>query len=79
MSMSGAQTTAFLAAGGFPASASYMFFVGCAVAVTFLWGAWAIYSCYRGWATNNLDKSIAAASVVRILLLCMIITFFLLS
>ena len=79
MSMSGAQASAFQAAGGFPASLSYLFFVGVAVAIVFLWGAWAVWSCYRGWATGNLDRTIASTSVVRILLLCMILTTFVLS
>lgn len=79
MSMSGAQASAFQTAGGFPANAGYMLFVGFAVAITFLWAAWAIWSCYRGWATNNLDQAIAAPSIVRILLLSVILTFFVLS
>jgi integrating conjugative element protein (TIGR03758 family) len=79
MSMSSAQAAAFQAAGGFPASAGYTLFVGFAVAVIFLWGAWAIYSCYRGWATGNLDRSVAAPAVIRVLLLCMILTVFVLS
>ena len=79
MSMSGAQASAFEAAGGFPASAAYLLFVGFTVAISFLWGAWALWSCYRGWATGNLDRSIAAPSTIRILLLCMILTFFVLS
>lgn len=79
MSMSGIQASAFQTAGGFPASASNLLFVGFALAITFLWGAWAIWSCYRGWATGNLDRSIAAQSAVRILLLCMILTFLVLS
>ena len=62
MSMSGAQAAAFQAAGGFPASTSYLLFVGFTVAISFLWGAWALWSCYRGWATGNLDRSIAAPS-----------------
>ena len=79
MSMSGAQAAAFQAAGGFPASTSYLFFVGVAVAIIFMWGAWAVWSCYRGWATGNLDRTIASTSLVRILLLCMILTAFVLS
>lgn len=79
MSMSGAQASAFQTAGGFPASSGYFLFVGFAVSIAFLWGAWAIWSCYRGWATRNLDRSIAAPSVVRVLLLCVILTFFVLS
>lgn len=38
MSMNGAQASAFQAASGFPASSSYLFFVGVAVAITFVWG-----------------------------------------
>ncbi|CAM2934414.1 integrating conjugative element protein, PFL_4701 family [Pseudomonas gessardii] len=79
MSMSPTQSAAFLAAGGFPASEGYRLFAGIAVTVAFLWAAWAIYSCYRGWATGNLDRSIAATSVIRTLLLCLILTAFVLS
>lgn len=79
MSMSGAQASAFQAAGGFSASVSYVLFVGFTVAITFLWGAWALWSCYRGWSSGNLDRSIAAPSAIRILLLCMILTAFVLS
>jgi len=79
MSMSPTQSAAFLAAGGFPASEGYRLFAGFTVAISFLWGAWAIWSCYRGWATGNLDRSVAAPSVIRILLLCMILTAFVLS
>jgi integrating conjugative element protein (TIGR03758 family) len=79
MSMSAAQSSAFQAAGGFPPTASYALFVGFAVAITFLWGAWAIYSTYRGWATGNLDRSIAAPAAIRVLVLCMIVTLFVLS
>lgn len=79
MSMPGVQASAFQTAGGFPASASYQLFVGSAVAITFLWAAWASWSCYRGWATGNLDRTIAGTSLVRTLLLCMILTFFVLS
>ena len=79
MSMNGAQASAFQAASGFPASSSYLFFVGVAVAITIVWEAWAVWSCYRGWATGNLDRTIASTSLVRILLLCMILTTFVLS
>lgn len=77
--MSAAQTSAFQAAGGFPPSASFTLFVGFSVALIFLWAAWALYSTYRGWATGNLDRSIAASSAIRLLILCMILTFFVLS
>ena len=79
MSMNGTQASAFQAASGFPASSSYLFFVGVAVAIIFVWGAWAVGSCYRGGATGNLDRTIASTSLVRILLLCMILTAFVLS
>lgn len=79
MSMSGAQASAFQAAGGFAPSHSYLLFVGFAVAISFLWAAWALWSCYRGWATGNLDRSIATPSAIRILLLCMILAAVVLS
>lgn len=79
MSMSSAQTAAFQAAGGFPPSASYTLFVGVAIAAAFLWGAWATYSAYRGWATGNLDRSIATPAVIRVVVLCVILTLILLS
>lgn len=77
--MSGAQSSAFQAAAGFSPTPGYVLFSGFAVAVTFLWGAWAIYSCYRGWAKGKLDREIAVPSAVRIALLCMILTVFVLS
>lgn len=79
MSMSGAQSSAFQAAAGFTPASSYTLFVGFAVGLTFLWGAWSLYSCYRGWATGNLDRSIALPSAIRTVLLCMILTVFVLS
>jgi len=79
MSMSGAQSSAFQAAAGFSASASYALFAGFAIAVTLLWAAWAVYSCYRGWATGKLDRVIAMPSVVRAALLCLILALFVLS
>ncbi|HDL5096253.1 TPA: TIGR03758 family integrating conjugative element protein, partial [Pseudomonas aeruginosa] len=50
-------------------------------AMTFLllWSAWAMYSTWRGWATNNLDSATAGASAIRILVLLGITSFFLLS
>jgi len=79
MSMTGTQTSAFQAAAGFPASASYVLFVGFAIAITYLWAAWTIYSCYRGWATGNLDRLIALPSAVRAVLLCLLLILFILS
>nr|WP_232545738.1 TIGR03758 family integrating conjugative element protein [uncultured Pseudomonas sp.] len=77
--MSGPQASAFQTSGGFPPSASYLLFVGFAIAITFLWAAWATWSCYRGWATGNLEQAIAAPSVVRVLLLSVLLAFFILS
>lgn len=79
MSMTGAQSSAFQAAAGFPPVAGTALFVGFALAVTFLWAAWAINSCYRGWAKGNLDRDIALPSAVRVILLCLILTLFVLS
>jgi integrating conjugative element protein (TIGR03758 family) len=79
MSMSGTQSSAFKAAAGFPASAGYTLFVGFAIAISLLWAAWAVYSCYRGWATGNLDRLIALPAVVRSVVLCLILAAFVLS
>ncbi|WP_446941859.1 TIGR03758 family integrating conjugative element protein [Pseudomonas aeruginosa] len=59
MSMSGAQTSAFQAAAGFPPSAGEGLFIGAAMTFLLLWSAWAMYSTWRGWATNNLDSATA--------------------
>lgn len=79
MSMSGTQSSAFQVAAGFSASASYALFVGFAIAISLLWAAWAVYSCYRGWATGNLDRVIALPAVVRSVALCLVLAVFVLS
>lgn len=79
VSMSGAQTSAFQAAAGFPPSAGEGLFIGAAMTFLLLWSAWAMYSTWRGWATNNLDSATAGASAIRILVLLGITSFFLLS
>lgn len=79
MSMSGAQTSAFQAAAGFPPSTGEGLFVEAAMTFLLLWSAWAMYSTWRGWATNNLDSATAGASAIRILVLLGITSFFLLS
>lgn len=47
MSMSGAQVAAFNAASGITPQASTVLFVGTVIALSTLWGAWALYSIYR--------------------------------
>lgn len=79
MSMSAAQTTAFKTASGFTPQETATLFIGALIALAMLWGAWAIYSMYRGWATKNLDRSIAGSSAIRLIVLLMILTFFVLS
>ena len=79
MSMSSAQMAAFEAAGGFAPSASHLLFVGFVLTLASLWGAWAIYSTYKGWATSQLTSGLAASTVLRIMLLCMVLAFLLLS
>lgn len=79
MSMSSAQSTAFQTASGFTPSATTTLFVGFALTLAYLWAGWAIYSAYKGWATKNLDRNIAAASAIRAVVLCMILTAFVLS
>lgn len=79
MAMSGAQSSAFLTAAGFAPVGSYTLFAGFAVALSLLWAAWAIYSCYRGWARGNLDREVALPSAIRVTVLCLILTFIVLS
>lgn len=79
MSMSGAQLAAFNAASGTTPQASIVLFVGTVIALSTLWGAWALYSIYRGWATQNLDKHIAASSTIKVIVLLMILSALVLS
>ncbi|WP_447444521.1 TIGR03758 family integrating conjugative element protein [Pseudomonas aeruginosa] len=48
---------AAVAAAGFPPSAGEGLFIGAAMTFLLLWSAWAMYSTWRGWATNNLDSA----------------------
>lgn len=79
MSMSGAQLAAFNAASGTTPQASSTLLLGFVIALSMLWGAWAIYSIYRGWATTNIDRGIAASSAVRVITLIMILSLLVLS
>lgn len=79
MSMSPEQSAAFQAAGGFTPTESGTFVVGVAYVLLTLWMLWAFISIYRGWATSNLDRNIAAASVVKLAVLFLTLSFFMLS
>lgn len=79
MSMSGAQLAAFNTASGTTPQASSTLFLGFVIALSLLWGAWALYSIYRGWATTNIDRGIAASSAVRVITLIMILSLLVLS
>lgn len=79
MSMSGTQVAAFNAASGITPQATTVLLVGTVIALSTLWGAWALYSIYRGWATQNLDKHIAGSSTVKVLVLLLILSALVLS
>ncbi|OAI93435.1 conjugal transfer protein [Pseudomonas putida] len=79
MSMSGTQVAAFNAASGVTPQASTVLFVGTVIALSTLWGAWTLYSIYRGWATQNIDKHIAGSSTVRVIVLLLILSALVLS
>lgn len=79
MSMSGTQVAAFTAASGVTPQASTVLFVGAVIALSTLWGAWALYSIYRGWETQNIDRNIAAASTVKVIVLLLILSTLVLS
>lgn len=78
MTMSSAQTSAFLASAGFTPADSSTLWVGAAMGLLILWGVWVFLSIYRGWSTRNLDRATAAAGAVRWTVLFMIMTFMLL-
>lgn len=77
--MSGTQVAAFNAASGITPQATTVLLVGTVIALSTLWGAWALYSIYRGWATQNLDKHIAGSSTVKVLVLLLILSALVLS
>lgn len=79
MSMSGTQVAAFNAASGITPQATTVLLVGTVIALSTLWGAWALYSIYRGWATQNLDKHIAGSSTIKVLVLLLILSALVLS
>ncbi|WP_412461716.1 TIGR03758 family integrating conjugative element protein [Pseudomonas sp. SC11] len=70
---------AFNAASGITPQAATLLFVGTVITLSTLWGAWALYSIYRGWATQNIDKHIAASSTVRLMVLLLILSALVLS
>lgn len=77
--MSATQVAAFNAASGITPQASSVLFIGTVIALSTLWGAWAMYSIYRGWATQNIDRPIAGSSTVRVLVLLLILSALVLS
>ncbi|KYC16498.1 MULTISPECIES: TIGR03758 family integrating conjugative element protein [unclassified Pseudomonas] len=79
MSMSGTQVAAFNAASGITPQASTVLFVGTVIALSTLWGAWALYSIYRGWATQNIDRNTAGAATVKVFVLLLILSALVLS
>lgn len=79
MSMSGAQVAAFNAASAATPQAFSTFFLSIVIALSMLWAAWALYSIYRGWATQNIDRSTAGSSAVRIFVLLLILSALVLS
>lgn len=79
MSMSGTQVAAFNAASGITPQASTVLFVGTVITLSTLWGAWALYSIYRGWATQNIDRNTAGAATVKVFVLLLILSALVLS
>ena len=76
-SMSADQLTAFNSAGGFTPSSSSTLIIGVALAITLLWGAWAISTGYKGWANGSLASGKFGALCGRFLLLYLILLFIL--
>lgn len=78
--MNAAQIAAFAAnSGGTSHESVAAVLVGLLFAALLLWGAWAIYTAYAGWAENQLNQRQLAWVCIRFVVTYAVLTFFLLS
>lgn len=77
--MTGAQLSAFQANGGFTPSVLATALVGLVFALVLLWGVWAIRTAYVGWAEDRLSSRQFLGVAVRVALMYVVLSFFLLS
>ncbi|VVM79998.1 hypothetical protein PS664_02236 [Pseudomonas fluorescens] len=77
--MSAAQLTAFQAGAGFsPSELSWLLLAGL-FALMLLWGVWALNTAYTGWAEQRLSQRQFFGVAVRVFVLYLFLTFFLLA
>lgn len=77
--MNAAQLTAFQANGGFTPSVLATALVGLVFVLMLLWGVWAIRTAYSGWAENRLSSRQFMGVLVRVAVMYVVLSFFLLS
>ncbi|HEP8940027.1 TIGR03758 family integrating conjugative element protein [Pseudomonas aeruginosa] len=77
--MNPAQISAFQANSGITPADVATVLLGAVFAVLLVWGVWALRSAYVGWAEEQLSQRQFLVVVVRVVVLYLALTFFLLS
>ncbi|WP_191833829.1 TIGR03758 family integrating conjugative element protein [Pseudomonas fluorescens] len=77
--MSPAQISAFQANSGITPADVATVLLGAVFAALLVWGVWALRSAYVGWAEEQLSQRQFLVVVVRVVVLYLALTFFLLS
>lgn len=79
MTMSAAQSAAFFNTTGFKPDETNTLFVGFVLTISLLWGAWAILTAYRGWATRKLDGDKLVGVIGRFFLIYLVLGYLVLK
>jgi integrating conjugative element protein (TIGR03758 family) len=77
--MTADQSAAFQANAGFAPGELSSLVLGVVFAVLLLWGVWALYTAYTGWAEGHLSQRQFLGVAIRFLALYLTLGFFLLS
>jgi len=77
--VSPAQISAFQANSGITPADVATVLLGAVFAALLVWGVWALRSAYVGWAEEQLSQRQFLVVVVRVVVLYLALTFFLLS
>ncbi|MBV2205728.1 MAG: TIGR03758 family integrating conjugative element protein [Pseudomonas sp.] len=77
--MNTAQINAFQANSGITPADVATVLLGAVFAALLVWGVWALRSAYGGWAEEQLSQRQFLVVVVRVVVLYLALTFFLLS
>jgi len=78
MSLTAAQSSAYVANAGVTLEITSTFMLGTVFAVLLLYGAWAARTAYSGWATQQLSSAQFALVLARFVALYLVLGFFLL-